>query len=151
MKNLLSLSLFFVCFIGNTQIVMTADVAEKKFSKDSLQSIYFNELFAGDITQVFDVGTEFFIDEWSRFVNSTGRFLYNKHFQWGKMTRGDLDVYFNKEGKIDLLFISLRDNELTEENKQLLLSLLNEFAKEYKFKITPKIPFSNSGSFQYAD
>lgn len=125
--------------------------AEKKFSKDSLQGIYFSELFAGDMTQVFDVQPDFFIDEWSKFVNSIGRFLYSKHFHWGKMTRGDIDVYFNKEGKIELLFISLRDNTLTKENEELLLALLHEFAKDYKFKIAPKIPFSNSGSFQYAD
>lgn len=151
MKRLLFIGILFLVQLAHSQQVMSLHEARTAYSQDSLNQIYYNELFASDMSEVFDVTPDVFIDYWSIFIRALGRHLDREHFEWGKLTRGQVEVYFNASGKIELFFFALRDTEFTPEKMTQLETLIKQFAAEFTFGIRPKIPFSNSGSFQFAD
>lgn len=145
--------LFFTClfFAGNffSQTILTIEDSNKKFDKDSLQEHYFFEIMSADITDCFDVSGEVFIDEWEKFTRGLAKYLKDKNFLFGLRTKANLEVYFNKEGKIDLFFYAFRDANFPPEFHEKFIKHISEFAKEYKFTIVAKQAFSNSGSITF--
>lgn len=149
------LSLVVLCslFVFNSfsQKVMKIQDAEKVYDKDSLQKKYFDRVFTEEIDTCFDVSQEMFIVEWSKFTRSISKYFHDNNFIWGKKTMGNIEVYFNKDEQIDFFFISIREKDYPEGQYQKMFVLLNQFVKDYKFKIDAKIPFSNSGSITFID
>jgi hypothetical protein len=135
-----------LCF---NQIVMKLSDSDKKFKNDSLRNIYFDRLLSDEIIEVFETSTDFFIKEWRGFTQAYGRFLHDNHFDFGKQMKGQIEVYFNKNEKIDLFFIEIRDQSFPQEKYTKLLELTKEFAKNYKFTLDASKPFMNSGSITF--
>lgn len=148
-----SLVVFSCLFVLNSfsQKVMKIQDAEKVYDKDSLQQKYFDRVFTEEIDTCFDVSQEMFIVEWSKFTRAISKYLHENNFIWGKKVMGNIEVYFNKEEKVDFFFITIREKEFPEEQYEKMFVLLNAFFKDYKFKIDAKIPFSNAGSITFLD
>ena len=147
--------LVFVCLCCSTalfaQNVEKMDDALRKYRQDSLQEIYFNRIFSEEITTCFKVSPELFLAEWSKFSRAVAKYAHDHDFIWGKKTIAQVDVYFNKDEKIDHFFVEVRDPAFTEEKYRKLMALLKDFSKEYKFTIDAAIPFTNSGSITFYD
>lgn len=148
--SLIVCACFFV-FNSFSQKVMKIQDAEKMYDKDSLNQKYFDRVFTEEIDTCFDVSQEMFIAEWSKFTRSISKHFHDNNFIWGKKTVGNIEVYFNKEEKVDFFFITIREKDFSEEQYAKMFVLLNSFFKDYKFKIDAKIPFSNAGSITFLD
>lgn len=151
MKVVFSFMLLFFCFQLNGQIVQKISLAEKIYSRDSLQEKYFDRIFSEEITICFDVNQEVLFREWSKFSMDVARFIHEKRFLWGGQTQAQIEVFFNQSGKIDLFLIEIDTPTFQESKYQELFKLLLEFSKTYKFSIVPKVPFSSVGSITFYD
>ncbi|MES2587403.1 MAG: hypothetical protein V4622_00400 [Bacteroidota bacterium] len=149
MKLIYLISIFSLSNNLFSQEVISIADSEKKYSKDSLQEHYFYRIMSDEITECFEVSPELFLSEWSKFTREVGKYLKDNNFLFGKQTKGLVDVYFNKNGTIDYFFISLRDDTVSKEKFDKMLSLLKEFSKGYKFTISAKQAFSNSGGINF--
>ncbi|MCE3294353.1 MAG: hypothetical protein K0R65_67 [Crocinitomicaceae bacterium] len=133
------------------QKVEKMELAMRKYAQDSLQEIYFNRIFSDEITECFQASPELFLAEWSKFSRGVAKYIHEKNFTWGQKTTAMVDVYFNRDEKIDHFFISVKDPSFPEDKYRKLMALLEDFSKEYKFTIDAAIPFSNSGSIIFYD
>ncbi|MGV3629555.1 MAG: hypothetical protein ACO1O6_00015 [Bacteroidota bacterium] len=151
MKQLLGCICLFVSGLSFGQNVMQMDEALRRFPQDSMQQVYFNRIFSEEITECFQVSPELFLAEWSKFARAVAKYVHEKEFVWGKKTIAQVDVYFNKDEKIDHFFLSVKDPAFSEEKYRKLMAVLQEFSKEYKFTIEAAIPFSNAGTITFYD
>lgn len=151
MKQILVLACLCFSLFSSGQNVVKMEDALRRYPQDSMQQIYFNRIFSEEITECFQVSPELFLAEWSKFNRGIARYLHDKNFIWGKKTVAQVDIYFNKDEKIDHFFISVKDPGFSEERYGELMSLLEDFSREYKFTIDAAIPFSNSGSITFYD
>ncbi|MFN5418399.1 MAG: hypothetical protein ACK5B9_15175 [Flavobacteriia bacterium] len=150
--KIITLSTFLLLsFLSFSQTILKIEDSEQKYRKDSLQEVYFNRIFSDEITTCFDVSQEMFIVEWSKFTRAVSKYLHEQNFVWGKKYLGNIEVYFNKDEKIEFFFLTMRDKEYPQEQYDKLFALLKQFAQEYTFKIDAKIPFSNSGTITFID
>lgn len=151
MKKILILLIcsFSSCFYA--QQIMKIEDAEKKFKRDSIQMLYFDRIFSDEITDCFDVSPELFIVEWSKFGRALSKYFHENGFVWGKKTTATIEVYFDKDEKIELFFITIRDKEFPEDKYTKVFELINKFAREYKFTIDAKLAFTNAGSVTFYD
>lgn len=141
----------FLGFVGtfNAQVVMSIEDSENKFNKDSLQEHYFYRIMSDEISECFDVPTDFFMNEWSKFTRELGVYLKDNNVLFGLRTKGTIEVYFNKEGKIDLFFISLRESQFPVDFYEKLYAGIKNFSKDYKFTIQAKQKFTNTGGVTF--
>lgn len=151
MKQFLVVAFLCLSAFSFGQNIMKMEDGMRKYPQDSMQQIYFNRIFSDEITECFQVSPEVFLVEWSKFSRGIAKYLHSKNFIWGKKTVAQVDVYFNKDERIDHLFISVKDPGFSEERYGELMSLLEDFSREYKFTIDAAIPFSNVGSVTFYD
>lgn len=151
MKFLFS-SLFLILINSSySQQIMKIEEADTKFRRDSLEEVYFNRIFSDEISSCFDVSQEMFIVEWSKYLRNLSKFIHDEKFYWGKKTMAQIEIYFNADEKVELLFITVRDKDFDEIKYQKLTELIKKFVSVNKFNIQAKIPFSNSGSITFMD
>ncbi|MBI2258621.1 MAG: hypothetical protein HYU67_06945 [Flavobacteriia bacterium] len=150
MKNA-PLIIFFLFFSTqfNAQTVETMELAHKKYSSDSLNKLYFNRVLTDEIIEAFETSTDFFIREWRGFTKEYMAFLQNNHFNFGKKTVMQIEVFFNKNEKIDCFFYQINNSTLTETQNKKLKELTIEFSKAYIFTLDASKPFSNYGTITF--
>ncbi|MCX6153487.1 MAG: hypothetical protein NT007_04950 [Candidatus Kapabacteria bacterium] len=81
--------------------------------------------------------------DWSEFIQSLQMNFLDNHFKWqGKVTIL-LQVYSNKNGKLDYIFFksNSRDFQETKEFRKIL----KEFYRKFKFKMKYRSGFVHSG------
>jgi hypothetical protein len=149
MKNTLLILILFISASGFSQVVLKTSEGFAKYDRDSLQQSHFYQIMSDEIITCFSTSPEFFLAEWTKFSIEVSKYLKEKNFLFGKRMKGQIDVYFDKSGKIELFFIEIRDPSFKEERYEEMCSLIKEFASNYRFTIDASKSFTNTSTINF--
>ena len=148
MKNLVLIiiaSLSFGSLYGQNALSFS-EAEEQGIIRKTLDSLYCNAMDDGSGNFVFE-NKEEVMEAWTKMLTDISSFLFRKAEIKNIEVKLFQRVYFNKEGKIDYLLYNIRNkDDVTEEQLQQVIDVLNEFVKDYQFSLSADRDFVQCGT-----
>jgi hypothetical protein len=143
----------FISLAASAQRAITFQDAEKEgLTVQKLDKIYANALDTDSAKSVFrGAETKAFYNAYVALLQEVSRYMKANNFSWGKPTRIVHRIYFEPDGTIDYYLINLKPAGMSAETQAQFVTLLNQFVKSYKLKITAGKKFAQCGPAIYQD
>ncbi|GAB2694887.1 hypothetical protein GCM10027037_18060 [Mucilaginibacter koreensis] len=137
----------------SAQRAITFQDAEKEgLTVQKLDRVYANALDVDSAKSVFrGAGTKAFYSAYVALLQDVARYMKANNFTWGKPTRIVHRIYFEPDGTIDYYLLNLQPTGMAAETQAQFITLLNQFVKTYKLKITAGKKFAQCGPAIYQD
>jgi hypothetical protein len=128
------------------------DAERAGLTVQKLDNIYANAMDADTAKAVFkgSMATDFY-KAYSAMLTDLSLYLQKNNFTWDKPTRIFHRIYFEPDGSIDYYLLNLKPANLTPEKETRLITLINDFAKNYKLAITTNKKFAQCSPAIYQD
>lgn len=140
-----------LCF-AQSKALTFQDAEKQGVAMQKLDKLYANALDADTAKAVFK-GTQVqaFYKAYTTMLTDLSAFLQKNNFKWEKPTRIFHRIYFEPDGSIDHYLLNLQPTGMDAAKQDMLIKLVNDFAKNYKLAITADKKFAQCSPAIYQD
>ena len=130
------------------QVMTFTDAVKNGVSIQKLDSAYQSGINADPSLSVF-ADIDSYMASYKALFLALGKFLKENDFHWEKETRAFNRIYFKEDGSIDYFIYNFTPVEIDDDKNQRFEELLEEFVKDYKFKLTADKKFAQCSPVKY--